>query len=134
MKTKRVLVVDDSSVVRDALRSILRAHPDLEVAGEAVDGVEALDKAERLQPDVILMDAQMPKMDGVEATRHIKERLPETKILFLTVHTWYTELALAAGADGHLVKDSRREELLKAIRELGHKVTNRDFPFQLAMG
>ena len=118
----RVLIVDDSSAVRDGLQSILGAHPDIEVVGCAADGLEAIAKAEQLQPGVILMDAQMPEMDGIEATLHIKERLPTIKVLVLTVHTSYIEAALAAGADGYLMKDSGRQELLQAIRQLGHRM------------
>jgi len=119
VKRIKVLIVDDSSAVRDGLQSILRAHPDIEVVGEAANGSEAIIKAEQLHPDVILMDAQMPEMDGVEATRRIKERLHELKILFLTVHTTHIEAGLAAGADGYLMKDCGREELLQTIRRVG---------------
>ncbi len=115
----RILIVDDSSAAKDGLRSILRAYPDIDVVGEATDGLESIDEAERLQPDVVLMDAQMPNMSGVEATRRIKERWPAIKVLFLTVHEQYADEALAAGADGYLLKDSGRKELLAAIRELG---------------
>ena len=115
----RVLIVDDSPTVRDDLASILRANYDMEVVGEAGDGVEAVVRAEQLEPDVILMDAQMPGMDGIEATRRVKERLPHIKILVLTVHAGYADGALAAGADGYLLKDSARQELLQAIRQLG---------------
>lgn len=115
----RVLIVDDSPAVRDGLASILRANSDMEVVGEAQDGVEALAKAEQLEPDVILMDVQMPEMDGIEATRRVKERLPHVKVLVLTVHAGYADEALAAGADGYLLKDSARQELLHSIRELG---------------
>ena len=115
----RVLIVDDSSQVRSGLQGILRPHPDIEVVGEATDGLEAITTAEQLQPDVILMDAQMPEMDGIEATRRIKEKLPSIKILFLTVHSEFIDAALAAGADGYLLKDSGRQELLQAIRKLG---------------
>ena len=114
-----VLIADDSSAVRDGLESILGAYPDIKVVGEATDGVEAIAQAEQLQPKVILMDAQMPRLNGIEATRQIKERWPNIKILLLTVHAEYIELALAAGADGHLLKDSGRQELVQAIKELG---------------
>jgi two-component system response regulator NreC len=121
METIRVLIVDDSPVVRNGLQGILRAHPDIEVVGQATDGREAIAQAEQLQPGVILIDAQMPEMDGTEATRRIKERWPNIKVLFLTVHMGYIEAALAAGADGYLMKDSGRQELLQAIRELGRQ-------------
>ena len=114
-----VLIVDDSPTVTDGLRSILRAYPDIEVIGEATGGLEAIAKAEELRPNVILMDAQMPEVDGVEATRFIKERLPDTKILFMAVHATHIDRALDAGADAFLMKDSGRQELLREIRKLG---------------
>ncbi len=114
-----VLIVDDSAAVRDGLRSILQASPDIEVVGEAADGLAAIARVEESQPDVILMDAQMPQMDGIEATRRIKARWPDIKILFLTVHTEFIEAAVAAGADAYLLKDSGREELIQVVRELG---------------
>jgi DNA-binding NarL/FixJ family response regulator len=117
----RLLIVDDSPAIRDGLQSILRAYPDVEVVGEAADGLEAMAKAERLQPNVILMDIQMPQMDGLEATRRIKELLPNTSILLLTVHPSYIESALEAGADGYLMKDCGRQELLDEIRKLGRQ-------------
>jgi len=122
MEKIRVLIADDCSVVRDGLQSILRAYPDIEVVGEATNGLEAIAKAEQLQPDVVLMDAQMPEMDGVEATRRIKERFPSPKVLFLTVHVGYIDAALAAGANVYLTKDCSRHELLEVIRELASRV------------
>lgn len=115
----KILIVDDSAVVRDGLRSILNGHADIQAVGEAVDGEDAIAKANELHPDVILMDAQMPEMDGVEATRRIKERFPKIKVLFLTVHASYIQEALAAGADGYLMKDCPGKELLRAIRIWG---------------
>jgi DNA-binding NarL/FixJ family response regulator len=116
-KTK-VVIADDSSAVRNGLQSILRAYPDIDVVGEATDGLDALAKAKELRPDVILIDAQLPGLSGADATRRIKERWPEVKVLFLTVHTSYIEAATAAGADGYLRKDSGRRELVEAIRRL----------------
>ncbi len=118
MEKTRVLIVDDSPEVRNGLQSILTTHLDLEVVGEAQDGLEALTMAEQLRPDVILMDSQMPVMDGVEATRQMKERWPTIKILVLTVHTMYIESALAAGADDCLMKDVTSQELLYAVRRV----------------
>ena len=114
----RVLIVDDSRAARDGLRSILNPNADMEVVGEAVNGIDAVAVVEKLQPDVILMDAQMPVLDGIEAARTIKASTPNTKVLFLSVHPMYLQDGLDAGADIALLKDAGREELLAAIREL----------------
>ena len=82
MKMIKILILDDSASVRDSLRSILSPHADFKIVGQAVDGLDAIAKANELHPDVILMDTQMPEMDGVETTRHIKKRFPEIKVLF----------------------------------------------------
>lgn len=114
----RVLIVDDNEVVREGLESLLAPHADIEIAGKAVDGLDAVNKAIETNPDVILMDAQMPRADGAEATRRIKEKLPEVKVLFLTVYGDYVGDALTAGASWYLTKDCRRQDLLDAIRTL----------------
>ena len=118
MEKIKVLLVDDNEVVREGLKSILEPQPDIEVVGDASDGLDAVAKAEELRPDVILMDAQMPVMDGTEATRRIKQSLPDVKILFLTVYGDYVGDALAAGASWYLTKDCRRQDLLEGIRVL----------------
>lgn len=118
MEKIKVLLVDDNEVVREGLKSILEPQPDIEVVGEATDGLDAVAKAEVLRPDVILMDAQMPVMDGTEATRRIKQSLPDIKVLFLTVYGDYVGDALAAGASWYLTKDCRRQDLLEGIRVL----------------
>lgn len=114
----RVLIVDDNEVVREGLEAILVPHGDIEIVGKAVDGLDAVAKAVETEPDVILMDAQMPRADGAEATRKIKEHLPEVKVLFLTVYGDYVGDALGAGASWYLTKDCRRQDLLEAIRSL----------------
>ena len=119
----RVLIVDDSPTVINGLQRILRAHPDIEVVAEAADGLEAIAKAEELRPDVILMDAQMPGIDGVETTRWIKELQPNTRILIMAVHATHIDPALDAGADAYLIKDSSRQELVEAIRKLGGRAS-----------
>ncbi len=119
MQKIRVLIVDDCSIARDGIRSILKAFPDMEVVGEAANGLEAIAQAEPLQPTVVLMDVQMPEMDGIEAIGPIKQRTPKIKILVLTVHSSYQGRALAAGADGCLMKDCTRQELVQEIRRLG---------------
>jgi DNA-binding NarL/FixJ family response regulator len=114
----RVLIVDDNEVVREGLETLLTPHDDIEIVGKAVDGLDAVSKAVETEPDVILMDAQMPRADGAEATRQIKEKIPEVKVLFLTVYGDYAGDALAAGASWYLTKDCRRQDLLEAIRSL----------------
>lgn len=114
----KVLIADDNEVVREGIESLLTPHQDMVVVGKAVDGLDAVAKASELLPDVILMDGQMPRMEGAEATKRIKEKLPDIKILFLTVYGDYAGEALAAGASWYLTKDCRRQDLLDAIRTL----------------
>ena len=118
MNKIRIMIADDNEVVREGLESLLVSHEDINIVAKAVDGLDAVNKAKQLEPDVILMDAQMPNLDGPGATRRIKEILPETKILFLTVYGDYVGDALAAGASWYLTKDCRRQDLLEAIRTL----------------
>ncbi|HAV10793.1 MAG TPA: hypothetical protein DCX22_04180 [Dehalococcoidia bacterium] len=117
-KKIKVLLADDNEVVREGLSNILESHEDIELIGKAVDGLDAVAKALEKKPDVILMDAQMPRMSGAEATRRIKENLPDVKVIFLTVYGDYAGEALAAGASWYLTKDCRRQDLLEAIRSL----------------
>ena len=114
----RVLIVDDSATVRDGLASILLAAGGFDVVGEAADGAEAIEATARLEPEVVLMDAQMPVLDGIKATRTIKASNPHTKILFLSVHPMYLQDGRDAGADLALLKDVGRVELIAAIRDL----------------
>ena len=113
-----VLIVDDSPAISDSLRSILRSHVDIVVIGVASDGEEAVALAVEHHPNVVLMDAQMPGMDGAEATRIVKQRVPETKVLFMAVHVSHIDDALEAGADGFMMKDATRQEILLNIRRL----------------
>jgi len=126
MEKIKVLIVDDNEVVREGLSSILGPHDDIEVVGKAVDGLDAVAQAEKLHPDVILMDAQLPQIDGTEATRRIKRTFPDVKVLFLTVYGDYVGDALAAGASWYLTKDCRREVLLEAIRVLAQSSRAKD--------
>ena len=114
----RVLLVDDHMVVRSGLSTVLSVFDDLKLVGEAGDGEEAVRLSERLQPDVILMDLLMPKMDGVTAIKAIKTRWPQIQIIALTSfkEKEYVEGALKAGANGYLLKDVSAEELVNAIR------------------
>lgn len=114
-----VLIVDDQALVRAGFRMILDAEEDIDVAGEAADGAEALERAESLRPDVILMDVRMPQMDGIEATRRLIARDGlETKIVMLTTFDMdeYVYDALRAGASGFLLKDVPPEQLVAGIR------------------
>ena len=119
MATKRthigVLIVDDRIVSRNALRAVIETWPALEVLGEAADGREALRLVEVRRPDVVLIDARMPGMDGLEATRRIKGRWPGIKVIMLTMHGSYRMDALAAGVDVFLIKGSPAETLQAAI-------------------
>ncbi len=114
----RVLIVDDHAVVREGLRTFLELQEGIEVAGEAADGVEAVDRAAELEPDVILMDLVMPRLDGVGAMRAVRERSPRSKVIVLTSFLDDERLmsAVQAGADGYLLKDVEPSELARAIR------------------
>jgi NarL family two-component system response regulator LiaR len=116
--TIRVLIVDDHSVVRRGLNALLATEPGIEVAGEAADGRQAVERAVLLRPDVVIMDLVLPEVDGVEAIRQIRTRLPEARILVLTSFGSDEMLfpALKAGALGYLLKDATPEELVRAIR------------------
>ena len=116
----RVLVVDDHVIVRRGIRVLLSTEMDIEVVGEAVDGLEAIAEAESLRPDVILMDLVMPELDGIEATRRISARWPEARILVLTSFAGDDKVfpAIKAGALGYLLKDSSPEELIAAVRQV----------------
>lgn len=116
----KVLLADDHTIVRKGLRSLLEAESDIEVVGEAENGSEAMEKAEALQPDLIVMDHTMPVLNGLEATRQIRQRNPEIQILILTMHTnqEYVFQFLQAGAAGYLVKESAPDELVAAIHAI----------------
>jgi len=116
----RLVVVDDHDLVRAGLKAMLSAEPDFEVVGEASDGQAALEVCRRENPDLMLMDVRMPRMDGLAATRAIKQRYPKTSVLILTVHEnqEYMLEAIRAGASGYVLKDSPREQLTTAIRKV----------------
>ncbi|MEM9925496.1 MAG: response regulator transcription factor [Cyanobacteria bacterium P01_D01_bin.50] len=113
-----VVLVDDQHLIRQGLKTLLELEPDLEIVGEAANGEEAVVMVEKLRPDVVLMDIRMPKMDGVAATREIKNKFAQTKILVLTTFDddEYIKAALQNGAMGYLLKDTPSEELAVAIR------------------
>jgi two-component system response regulator NreC len=114
----RVLLVEDHTLVRKGIRSLLEAEADIEVAGEAENGHEALQKVQALNPQVVLMDITMPSLNGLEATRQIKKQYPHIHVLILTMHTdeEYIFQVLQAGASGYLIKQAELRELVSAIR------------------
>jgi two-component system response regulator NreC len=114
----RILLADDHAVVRKGFRLILNQEPDLEVVGEAGDGLEAVELARVLRPDVTILDIGMPNVNGVEATRRILENCPESQILILSMHkdSVYVRESLRVGARGYLLKDAIDEDLLRAVR------------------
>ncbi|MGI6604839.1 MAG: response regulator transcription factor [bacterium] len=115
----RVLIADDETLMRDGLQTILSLEEDMEVVGVAADGREAYERARELQPDVVLLDVCMPKMDGLESLRIIKRALPSTKVLVLTTFNdeEYIISALASGANGYLLKDLEGQQLIDAVRK-----------------
>jgi DNA-binding NarL/FixJ family response regulator len=116
----RVLLADDHTIVRQGLVGILKASNDIVVVGEAADGAEAVDKATKLKPDVVVLDVSMPHLNGLEAARRIRDALPGTRVLVLTMHDdeEYVLKMVRAGASGYLLKDSAASELLAGIRAL----------------
>ncbi len=119
MRPIRVLLVDDQTIIREGIRSLLTAHDDLSIIGEAGDGVRAVELAKSLTPDVVLMDIRMPKLDGVEATRQIKAEMPDTVVIVLTTFDddEYVIKAMTYGATGYLLKDIGSDKLVEAIRD-----------------
>jgi DNA-binding NarL/FixJ family response regulator len=122
MQPIRVLLVDDHALFREGLAGIIASQPDMQVVGEAGDGFEGLVKAKELNPDLILMDIQMPGMDGLETTRQIKRIMPNVKIVMLTVRKDDEKLfeAIKEGAQGYLLKDIRSHEMLTMLRGALH--------------
>jgi NarL family two-component system response regulator LiaR len=116
----RVLIVDDHEIVRKGIRALLATKRDIQVIGEACDGVEAVAQVQTHHPDVVLMDLVMPKMDGIQATREITTLLTGTRVLVLTSFAADEQIfpAIKAGALGYLLKDSGPQELIQAIRQV----------------
>lgn len=122
----RLLLVDDQTIIRQGLKSLLELNDDIEVVGEAANGKVALEKVSELTPDVVLMDLRMPMMDGVAATRTIAAQFPETKVLVLTTFDEDESVgqAIQAGAIGYLLKDTEPEALTQAIRAVSQGYTH----------
>lgn len=121
----RILVVDDHPVVRQGLKTLLEGQSGWEVVGEASDGLEALDKANSLLPDIVVLDVTMPKMHGLEACRLLREKTPGPEILFVTQHDSPQMMreALDAGARGYVVKSNAARDLLEAVEAVSqHRV------------
>lgn len=120
MKKINVLLVDDQTVVREGLAAILSFYPDIEVVGQATDGIQALELVRQSKPDVVLLDMVMPRQDGLSTIPGIKEASPNTKILVVTGFAENDRVyqAIKAGALGYILKDSTREQLLQAIRDV----------------
>ncbi len=117
-RAARVLIADDHDLVREGLRAVLAGEEDLEVVGEARDGQEALEMCRALKPELVLMDVRMPKSDGLEATRAIKEEMPQVSVVMVTMHENpdYLLEAVRAGAAGYILKDAEGERLVGAVR------------------
>jgi two-component system response regulator NreC len=131
MSNIRLMLVDDHQVVRTGLKSFLQMQPDLEVIAEANTGQEAISLALETRPDIVIMDISMPEMDGLEATRRLKEQWPQVVVLALTVHEdkFYFMKMLEAGASGYLTKQAASDELIQAI----HAVANGHIYLQPAL-
>ena len=115
----RLLICDDQMIVCEGLRVIFNSDPDIEVVGMAQDGAQAIELIPTLSPDIVLMDLKMPIMNGVQATRIIRERFPETRVLVLTTYDmdeWVFD-AIRSGAEGYLLKDTPRETLIRAVKD-----------------
>lgn len=116
----RVLLCDDHTILREGLASLLATATDIQVVGQAADGIEAIELALKLRPQVVVTDISMPKLNGVEVVRRLGQQLPETRVLVLTMHTEeeYVLHLIRAGAAGYLLKDSAGTELLTAVRAI----------------
>lgn len=124
----RLLIADDQALVRGALGALLGLEPDLEIVGYAANGEEAIAEAHRLRPDVCLMDVRMPGIDGLAATRGVREACDDTRVLIVTTFAkpGYLRQALESGASGFVVKDTPAEQLAEAVRKVhaGHRVVD----------
>lgn len=120
MTKLRVLLADDHAVVRAGLKALVDRQPDMTVIGEAADGLEVLSLAQSCQPDVVVMDLSMPRLNGADATQQLRERYPQIKILVLSVHedATYLRRVLEAGATGYVLKHAAAESLIAAIRQV----------------
>lgn len=116
----RVLIADDHTLVRESLVGLLQSEGDVQVVAQAADGIETVEKALAVRPEIVVADLSMPRLGGIEVVRRLREALPDTRVLVLTMHQEdeYVLQAVRAGASGYLVKDSAASELLAAVRNL----------------
>src|SRR5215475_6390430 len=124
MKKTRILLCDDHAVVRQGFKMILGAQSDMEIVGEASNGREAVELAERLKPDIAVMDVAMPELNGIEATRRLADSAPHTRVIALSMHkdSVYVREILRAGARGYLLKDSGAADLVSAVRAVARGI------------
>jgi DNA-binding NarL/FixJ family response regulator len=119
-KKQTIVIAEDYTILREGLRALISSNPDFEVVAEAGDGQEAINFVEKLKPDLVLMDLSMPRMNGMDAIREIRKRVPETKVVVLTMHKTEEHIlaAFKAGADGYVLKDATHDELIMAIKNV----------------
>src|SRR5210317_844879 len=117
-KPVRILLADDHTIVRQGLARLLEEQQNFKVVGEAVNGQDAVEKSEKMKPDIIIMDIAMPRMNGIEAAKRIRKLMPETKIIILSMysHEHYIHQLLETGISGYLLKDSSGKDIIKAIK------------------
>ena len=117
---QRIVIAEDYTILREGLQMLISADPELEVVGEAVDGHDAIRCVEKNRPHLVLMDLSMPRMNGMDAIKEIRKRVPDAKIVVLTVHKTeeYILAALKAGADGYILKDATHDELIMAVKNV----------------
>jgi DNA-binding NarL/FixJ family response regulator len=117
-----IFLVEDHDIVRNGIKALLSNHPQIKIVGEASNGLDALEKLEKIQPDIVLVDMNMPVMDGLESTKRIKNKYPDVKILVLSMHDHESYLIdmLQAGANGYILKNASTEELVFAIRKIAN--------------
>lgn len=120
MSKLRILLADDHALIREGLKALINAQTDMEVVGEAADGLAAYRAAKELQPDLVVIDVSMPEMNGAKTTERLRQELPETKVLALTVHEdkGYLRQLIQAGASGYVLKRAAAEDLIHAIRAI----------------
>jgi len=125
MKKIKILFADDHAIVRDGLRLLFKSDPQFSIIGEAPNGEEALELIAKHKPDVALLDISMPKLNGIEATKIIKEKYPNTRVLILTIHEneEYIQQMILAGADGYVVKNAEKREIFDGVRAVANHET-----------